>query len=291
MFSPMIRAAAVVAVALVARPASADDGLTKAGNPWAAVTKPARGKAESFGGYSAGCVRGAAALPMQGPGFQLARPGRGKLYGHPQLIDYIEKLGAAVKRGKHGVLFISDLGQPRGGPAPNGHASHQTGLDVDIWYWHPKRAVKKALPIARREKLDAPRVVSQRTKKKTRYFTRAVRAKLELAVRDPRVARIFVNPVVKKELCDSLSPRRRGWLHKLRPWWGHDSHFHVRLECPPDSPGCEKQAPIPAGDGCAEIDWWLDDKAQAERRKQQKTYSKKVREMPELPAACAAVLD
>lgn len=287
----MSRAVAVLALALFASPASADDDAARVNNPWAAVSAPAAGRAESFGGYSAGCVRGARALPMQGPGFQLARPGRGKFYGHPLLIDFVKKLAAAVKRGKHGVLFVADLGQPRGGPAPNGHASHQTGLDADIWYWNPKRAVKKTLPVAAREKLSAPRIVSQRTQKKTRYFTRAVRAKLELAARDPRVARIFVNPVVKKVLCDSISPRQRGWLHKLRPWWGHDRHFHVRLECPPDSPSCEKQDPIKAGDGCGELDWWLDKKAQAERRKKRKGYRKRVRELPELPDQCSSILD
>ena len=41
---------------------------------------------------------------------------------------------AATKQGL-GVLSIGDLGQARGGPAPSGHVSHQSGLDVDIWFW------------------------------------------------------------------------------------------------------------------------------------------------------------
>jgi penicillin-insensitive murein endopeptidase len=249
------------------------------------------GAAASFGGYSAGCVRGARALPMDGPGFQLARPSRGKIYGHPQLVDFVKDLGAAVKKRRHGVLFIADLGQPRGGPAPNGHSSHQSGLDADIWYWHPRRAVRKVMPVDKRERLTAPRVVSFKREKKTRYFNRAVRGKLELAAKDPRVARIFVNPVVKKVLCESVPKRRRGWLRKLRPWWGHDRHFHVRLECPADSPGCEKQEPIKAGDGCDEIDWWLDEKAQAERREQRASYRKRVRELPQMPEACRSILE
>ena len=292
MFDPMVRSVAVAAIACLLIPAQvgAEDAPTKAGNPWAAVSKPAGGKAQSFGGYSAGCVRGAKALPMNGPGFQLARPGRGKYYGHPLLVDFVRDLGAAVKR-ERAVLLVADLGQPRGGPAPNGHSSHQSGLDADIWYWHPRSAAKKVLPIAKREKLSAPRIVSQKTKKKTRYFNGAVRAKLELAARDERVARIFVNPVVKKVLCESTPKAKRGWLRKLRPWWGHDRHFHVRLECPADSPGCESQSAIGEGDGCDEIAWWLDEKAQAERRKKRKGYRKRVRELPDLPEACKSVLD
>ncbi|MGR3490706.1 MAG: penicillin-insensitive murein endopeptidase, partial [Shimia sp.] len=45
---------------------------------------------------------------------------------------------------------------------------------------------------------------------------------------------------------------------KIRPWWGHHYHFHVRLECPPGYDGCTKQAAIPAGDGCAEAQGWVD---------------------------------
>lgn len=286
------RGIALATIALLARPAVADDSArTKIGNPWAVMSKPARGKAESFGGYSAGCVRGARPLPLHGPGFQLARPSRGKFYGHPLLIDFVRDLGAAVKKKRLGVLYVADLGQPRGGPAPNGHSSHQSGLDADIWYWHPRRAAKRRLSVRAREKLTAPRIVSKKTKDKTRYFTREVRGKLELAARDPRVARIFVNPIIKKVLCQSTPKRKRGWLRKLRPWWGHDRHFHVRLECPPDSPSCEKQPAIADSDGCDEVDWWLDDKAQAERRKQRQGYRKRVRELPALPEACASILD
>ena len=39
------------------------------------------------------------------------------------------------------------------------------------------------------------------------------------------------------------------WLGKVRPWWNHHYHFHIRL-APPGADGCEDQKP-PAGDnGC-----------------------------------------
>jgi penicillin-insensitive murein endopeptidase len=275
----------VLGFCLALEPAAAEEA-TKAANPWAAIAAPAAGSSAAIGGYSAGCVRGAGALPDTGPGFQLARPSRQRHYGHPLLIEFLTDLGAAVKRKKLGRLLVADLGQPRGGPAPNGHSSHQSGLDVDVWYWHPRRN----LPAAAREKLDPRPIVSLRRKKKNRLFNAFVAGKLELAARDRRVARIFVNPLIKRELCRTVPAKRRGWLRKLRPWWGHHEHFHVRLECPADSPHCEPQAPLAAGDGCAEIDWWLDEARQAERKKRRKTYRKRVWSLPEMPAACEVVL-
>lgn len=279
----------ILALALLPATATADDDA-KLTNPWAAISAPLAGTPTAIGGYSAGCVRGAVALPDAGPGFQLARPSRGRNYGHPSLVAFVRDLGAAVKKKKLGVLFVADLGQPRGGPAPSGHSSHQTGLDADIWYWHPPAAERRALPRSRRERLSAPAIVSLRHKSKTRRFTREVRGKLEIAARDRRVSRIFVNPLIKRELCRSVPKRKRGWLRKLRPWWGHHRHFHVRLHCPEGSPDCQPQDPIGEGDGCDELDWWLDEKAQADRRKSRKGYSDRVRSLPELPAACQALL-
>ena len=51
----------------------------------------------------------------------------------------------------------------------------------------------------------------------------------------------------------------RSWLNKIRPWYGHHYHFHVRLRCPAGSVGCENQAPPPAGDGCADAQRWVND--------------------------------
>ena len=49
---------------------------------------------------------------------------------------------------------------------------------------------------------------------------------------EPQVARMFVNPAIKRELCREAGTDR-AWLAKIRPWWGHDYHFHMRLVCPP----------------------------------------------------------
>jgi penicillin-insensitive murein endopeptidase len=278
--------AALVATWPAPRPASAD---ARRETPWARVTEPSRGPAQAFGGYSAGCVQGAAALPLDGPGFQVVRPSRNRHFGHPALIDFVRGLGAQVHAAGLGALMIGDLGQPRGGPAPSGHASHQSGLDVDVWFWAPSGAARRVLSVAERELLGERTVVSAREQARTRHWSPRIAAVLALAAADERVARIFVNPVIKRELCQEARGER-AWLRKLRPWWGHDAHFHVRLACPADSPGCEPQPALPAGDGCDEIADWLDEEKQAERARERAQYRERQRDMPALPAPCAALL-
>src|SRR5258708_23548157 len=54
-------------------------------------------------------------------------------------------------------------------------------------------------------------------------------AVIKAAARDPHVERIFVNAAIKKALCRDTDPDR-SWMNKVRPYWGHDYHFHVRLK-------------------------------------------------------------
>lgn len=274
--------AVVVAVALLAMAGEA------AAESWESVGAPAGGGAEALGGYSAGCVRGAVALPADGPGFQVMRPGRRRFFGHPVLVSFIEDLGAAAKRAKLGAFLVGDLAQPRGGPAPSGHSSHQSGLDVDIWFWAPRSASRRPLPKRARERLQPRSVIDARAKTLGPHWRPRMARLLERAARDERVARIFVNPVIKRALCDRGGDR--GWLRKLRPWYGHDRHFHVRLRCPAGSEECVDQAELPPGDGCDQIAWWFREDAAADRAKSQKKYQSRVGGRPELPGRCTEVL-
>jgi penicillin-insensitive murein endopeptidase len=219
--------------------------------PWSKQRAPSSGPARAIGGYSAGCVAGAARLPSDGPGFHVARPERNRVYGHPSLIALIRELAARARAAHLAALAIGDLGQPRGGPAPDGHASHQNGLDVDIWF-APLADGKPVSMIDGKRKQPVPGFATR--------FTRL----LESFAGDPRVDRIFINPLLKQALCEAVAGER-AWLGKLRPWWGHDDHFHVRLACPADSPACEPQAPLAIGDGCGELTWWLSGAADADR--------------------------
>jgi penicillin-insensitive murein endopeptidase len=245
--------------------------------PWSRVRAPTSGPPRAIGGYSAGCIEGAVALPFTGDGYRVASPGRGRVYGHPRLIAFLRELGQRLKGQKLATLAIGDLGQPRGGPAPTGHASHQTGLDVDIWFG--QAVGKHALSM-----VDAARG------RPSPQFTPAVAHVLELAAPDPRVDRIFINPVLKRALCQSATGNRV-WLQKLRPWWGHADHFHVRLACPDDSPECVAQPPLPPGDGCDTLEWWFSAGAQADRAREHQSYASRVGASPELPERCRGLIE
>ena len=244
---------------------------------WSRVKGPAKGPALSIGGYSSGCVQGAKELPVEGRHYVVMKPERHRNFGHPLLVDFVTQLGAALEEHKLAPLAVGDLGQARGGPAPNGHASHQNGLDVDLWF-------SPAGPSATQQPM-----VDLAAMKPSEHYGERVPALLELAAKDRRVARIFVNAVIKRELCEKVTGDR-SWLAKLRPWYGHHEHFHVRLACPADSPECQSQAPLASGDGCAELDWWLSPQSAKDRSKGIESYGKRVGAQPRLPETCDKVV-
>jgi penicillin-insensitive murein endopeptidase len=252
---------------------------------WAKISTPTHAPSQSIGSYTSGCIAGAATLPLDGPGYQVMRLSRHRYYGHPSLIGVIQQLGQFSVEQKLGSLLIGDLGQARGGPTLSGHRSHQTGLDVDIWFLLSEQASNRPLTANERETWSAPSVVDlQNDTVDYRHWSLDQAKVLEAAARLPEVDRIFVNPSIKQELCNNKTAATGEWLRKIRPWWKHDDHFHVRLKCPPHSPQCDAQDPLPAGDGCdASLAWWFSAEAKAP--------SKNVPlPPPPLPALCEQLL-
>src|SRR5499426_363200 len=202
---------------------------------WSDLVAPAPGLPRSVGAYTAGCVQGAVALPPEGPGFQTMRRYRRRFFGHPTLIRYLQDLAEAATQQRLGILSIGDLGQPRGGPAPSGHASHQTGLDADIWF---EREPGPRLEVAQRENPRLRSLVkSDDSGIDDSVFSQQHVALLRLAAEMPHLDRIFVNKWIKQRLCQTVTGSR-AWLNKLVVWAGHDEHFHLRLYCPPGNPQC-----------------------------------------------------
>ena len=219
------------------------------------VETPTAGATRSIGSYAKGCLAGAVPLPLDGPHWQVMRLSRNRNWGNPELISYIEKFSADVANDGWSGLLIGDMSQPRGGPMPTGHASHQIGLDADIWF---VPMPDQTLSRDQREKMSAVSLLmTGRLAVDPSKWSDLYPRLLKRAVSYPEVTRIFVSPAIKKQLCESAGTDR-AWLRKLRPWWGHDDHFHVRLECPPGMASCEPQAPVGPGDGCgADLDFWF----------------------------------
>lgn len=254
---------------------------------WASLLSPTpkSGTAQSIGTYTSGCLAGAATLPVNGAGYQVMRLSRHRFFGHDSLIEFIEDLGRFAADQRLGTVLVGDLGQPRGGPTLTGHRSHQTGLDVDIWFTLNTPANDRILSENERETLSAPSLVNLTTDAIDYHQWSSSQARLlEHAARHPNVDRIFVNASIKRELCRQTSPTANQWLRKIRPWWKHDDHFHVRLKCPEDSPDCKSQEPLPAGNGCdASLDWWFS--AEAKLPSKAKPVPP-----PPLPVACEQIL-
>ena len=198
--------AAVVLIGAV-QTASAIDTKTPAKVLFGAVTEPAALPTRSIGFYSRGCLAGAQALPVDGPDWQVMRLSRNRFWGMPELVAFIETLAHDAHQldGWPGLL-VGDMSQPRGGPMISGHASHQIGLDVDIWLTpEPDRT----LSADEREKIAATSLIKPGTNTDldTAKWNDAIARLIKRAASYDGVERIFVNAGIKKELCATAGKR------------------------------------------------------------------------------------
>lgn len=216
---------------------------------------PAPLAARSIGAYGRGCLAGAVALSPDGPSWQAMRLSRNRNWGHPALIRWIERFAADAQREGWPGLLVGDISQIRGGPMLTGHASHQMGLEVDLWLTPGNRRLSRE----EREEISAVNMVRPDLLGVTTAFTDAHVRLMRRAASYPEVDRIFVNAAIKRALCERTPPGERAWLRKIRPWYAHTFHFHVAINCPPDSSGsCVNQrAAPPAGDGCGDLGYWF----------------------------------
>ncbi len=265
-------------------------------NPWAKFTTPVPGPAESIGSYSVGCLKGAAPL-IEKPENHIIimRPQRARAWGHPVLVSTLLKLAQEYDKKKLGILALSDMGMVRGGPMPSGHRSHQIGLDADVWFDLPTNPETiYPLPALERENIQPRRLVSHDgADVDPLVWKQGISKRLEIAAKLPEVSRIFVNPAVKQKLCKELGKKKSAveWLRKLRPWWGHDYHFHMRLNCLPEDAQCkDTQDPIPPGNGCDDtLAWWFSEEAHKSAATQGAVPS--TFDYDKMPEACKPLLD
>ncbi len=250
---------------------------------WSGIATPTKNPPQIYGSYSAGCIDGAVAMPEEGVGYQGMNRLRNRFYGHPSMINFIEKFSRKVDSKYGRKILVNDIGQPRGGPAPlnsSVHVSHQIGLDADIWF----KTITRGSEVSDIDHLSVL-ADDQKSLNLSRWNNNSANI-LKTAARFDEVERILVNPAVKKAMCEKYKGAK--WLNKIRPWWGHDSHFHVRLVCPASDAYCVKQRPVPVDDGCgADMDWWFS--AEAQEAGREKYAAERV--YPKLPEMCEQVFD
>jgi penicillin-insensitive murein endopeptidase len=276
-----------MALGIAGSQAVAKDPLAK--DLFGSINLPAAMPAKSYGFYSKGCFSGGVAMAADGPNWQGMRLSRNRHWGHPELVQTLERLARdAAADGWRGLL-LGDMSQPRGGPMLTGHASHQIGLDADIWFM-PMPSHRMSFD--EREQTSAVSLL----KRNSLYvddskWTRAHEAVLRRAASYSNVERILVHPGIKKKLCDTASGDR-SWLSKIRPFWGHDSHFHLRIGCPPGSPGCKEQAAPPSSQGCDDsLAWWFTEEPWRPATGPAKPKARDIMTLASLPGECRAVLE
>ncbi|GMG87033.1 penicillin-insensitive murein endopeptidase [Biformimicrobium ophioploci] len=267
--------------ALVAGPAAAN-------NPWEAKKNPTQRIPQTIGTYTNGCLDGAEQMPREGTGFQLVRTARNRHFGNPVMVRFLKDFAGNVHEAGLGTLLIGDIAMARGGPFTSGHASHQGGLDADIWFHQDPRAEERPLTDKERNSMPpTPLADAGQHKLIDKNWDDKYLGILRLASGDDRVERIFVHPTIKRQMCKRETGDKE-WLRKVRPWWGHNYHFHVRLKCPEGQNNCKPQAP-PKGDPCGGLKWWFSDDFYAILRGEKKKDPKPPKK-PELPQQCKAVL-
>jgi penicillin-insensitive murein endopeptidase len=248
----------------------------------------------SIGWYAKGCLAGGVHLADTGPDWQTMRLSRNRAWGHPKLIKLVKRLAAESKQDGWSGLLVGDISQPRGGPMITGHASHQVGLDADIWLTPMPDHV---LTRKEREDIQATTMLDNTSLSvDPKVFSGKQVALIKRAASYPQVERIFVHPAIKKALCQAAG-KDRAWLGKVRPLWGHNYHFHIRISCP--NGGCQAQPPVSGDDGCGkELTDWLKSIEASLKKPQPKPGEKIVPDserrqitMDQLPPDCRAVIN
>ncbi len=221
--------------------------------------KPTDLVSEPIGSYARGCLNGGVALPFKGKNWQVMHPKRNRNWGHPYTIKFVKDLSKQAEAIGWKGLYIGDISQPRGGPMPYGHKSHQIGLDVDIWLTEPKDL---NLTISELKLLKKVSVRSKDLKTTNNNWTKKHMQILRAAATNESVDRVFITAPAKIWMCENAGVDRE-WLQKVRPIRGHNKHFHVRLNCPKDASSCVSQKPTikeisQSEDGCDHtLRWWV----------------------------------
>lgn len=261
-----------------------------------AKSRAAALKPRAIGFYSRGCLSGGEWLPVDGPAWQAMRLSRNRNWAHPALIDLVKRLGTEAKAaGEWPGILVGDLTQPRGGPMTSGHASHQVGLDADIWL---TPMPDRRLTWQEREETSAVSMLKDPLDVNPEAFTPGVVALIKRAASYKEVERIGVNPAIKYALCEAVGGDKP-WLAKIQGWPGHTYHMHIRIKCPRGSSGCRSQG-RPDGTSCAVAKkWYRNTKAWMERPKKKSASKKTTRRkrkpkpamtLEQLPRACRDVL-
>jgi len=264
-----------------------DDPATPAKALFGRKPEPAQGAPKIIGFYAKGCLLGARDLPYDGDSWQVMRLSRNRNWGNPAMIAFLERFSRkAAKQGIWPGILVGDISQPRGGPMLTGHLSHQIGLDADVWL---TPMPDHTLSQDEREEMSAVNMVTDNGLAVDRaHWSERQAGIIKAAAEEPEIDRIFVNAAIKKALCESDAGAP--WMTKVRAYWGHNYHFHIRIKCPEGQGDCQAQEPVPPGDGCDKsLNWWFTDEV-LHPRVDPNAKPKPPLTLAQMPPACRQVV-
>ncbi len=213
---------------------------------WSAQSDP-------VGYYSNGSIRNSVKLPDSGPGYIKLFLHRDRAWGTQEMIDLLIHSAGAMNKKFPGMdrLQVGDVSKHDGGDVTDLHSSHQNGLDVDLTYYRVNLVEQRPSQI---NGFAENMVIRNRISKN---FDGARNWEFIKKLHESGdVQRIFVDPVIKKEICRQARLKKElvrfdDILRSIRPYANHADHMHVRLRCPRDARDCTSQEDPPAGTGCS----------------------------------------
>jgi penicillin-insensitive murein endopeptidase len=192
-----------------------------------------------------GALRNGTLLPAQGEAFvRMNFPETS--WGTGMMISLIDQATAYyAKNYSPGMkVYIASIAQQNGGPY-GPHKSHQNGLDADILFMGQTRWGSV---------LDGNNQVTDKFNPQKNWdFWRLLTAQRLLVKGKPTSAvyMILVAPPIKNYLCQWAKdqgllsdPLNVEVMKRLRATEGHDTHFHMRLNCSPYYPDCHQQGAL-----------------------------------------------
>jgi len=210
-------------------------------------------KEQARGFYSSqGSLVSPSQFLMKGKGYLKLRPQNQDGYGTHDLVRLVqwaaEAVAAIYPQGE--PLRVGSASRRQGGRFPP-HSSHQNGLDVDLGYYLLSGRQKSLGVLSLNTYSFGESMVKTNNVVSKNLDLERTWVFFKLVVSSTRVSRIFVSPTIRKaffryskqDLFTSLEEKEEV-LRRLRPEPGHNTHFHLRLDCPPRSPSCvDEQAP------------------------------------------------
>jgi murein endopeptidase len=179
--------------------------------------------------------------------FSVEHIDRNRFYGTVEISEMITELGKFLTTNFDDLkLYVGNISAVRGGLLKP-HKSHQIGMDVDLAY--PMPTTEDA------EKIKFPLVVKQSTRK---FFTEAYSTEKTFKLfkhafmqKKTPVDRIFVDQLIindlcryakqKNELANDDGPIVKKMFENIEHVKGHGDHFHLRLKCTANQPGCRSK--------------------------------------------------